>query len=51
MRNGLATDNFGGGKGIELIPFQATEVIIGIPAFEKRNIPATPTALPTGHSW
>src|ERR1700722_16906242 len=25
MRNGLATDNFGGGKGIELIPFQNTE--------------------------
>ena len=39
MRNGLATDNFGGGKGIELIPFQSTEVIVGVPAFLKRNIP------------
>ena len=38
-RNGLATDNFGGGKGIELIPFQSTEVIVGVPAFLKRNIP------------
>ncbi len=38
-RDGLATDNFGGGKGIELIPFQNTEVIIGVPAFLKRNIP------------
>ena len=38
-RDGLATDNFGGGKGIELIPFQNAEVIIGVPAFLKRNIP------------
>ena len=38
-RNGLATDNFGGGKGIELIPFRNTEVIIGVPAFLKRNMP------------
>ena len=38
-RNGLATDNFGGGKGMELIPFQNTEVIIGVPAFLKRNMP------------
>jgi hypothetical protein len=39
MRDGLATDNFGGGKGIELIPFQNTEVILGVPAFLKRNMP------------
>lgn len=38
-RNGIATDNFGGNRGIELIPFQDTEVIVGIPGFEKRNIP------------
>jgi hypothetical protein len=38
-RNGLATDNFGSGKGIELIPFQSTEVIIGVPPFLKRNMP------------
>jgi hypothetical protein len=39
MRDGVATDNFGAGKGIELIPFQNTEVIVGIPGFEKRNMP------------
>src|ERR1700691_3768648 len=39
MRDGVAVDNFGAGKGIELIPFQNTEVIVGIPAFLKRNIP------------
>ncbi|MGO9800081.1 MAG: hypothetical protein ACLPQ0_11520, partial [Candidatus Binatus sp.] len=38
-RDGLATDNFGGSKGIELIPLQNTEVIVGIPGFLKRNIP------------
>jgi len=30
-QNGQATDNFGGSKGLELIPFQNTEVILGIP--------------------
>jgi len=38
-KNGLATDNFGGGKGLELIPFQATEIIVGMPPFLKRNMP------------
>src|SRR5208283_4877605 len=38
-RDGLATDNFGGGKGIELIPFQNAEVIIGVPAYLSRNMP------------
>src|SRR5271169_4059500 len=37
MRDGVATDNFGAGKGIELIPFQKTEVIVGIPGVQKRN--------------
>jgi hypothetical protein len=37
--NGLAIDNFGGGKGIEVIPQEHTEVIVGIPAFLKRNMP------------
>jgi hypothetical protein len=31
--HGAATDNFGGGKGLELIPFQNTEIILGIPAW------------------
>jgi hypothetical protein len=30
---GLATNNFGGSKGLELIPFQNTEVILGVPAW------------------
>jgi len=38
-RDGLATDNFGAGKGLELIPFQDTEVIVGIAPFQKRNMP------------
>ena len=39
MRDGVATNNFGAGKGVELIPFQNTEVIIGVPGFLTRNTP------------
>ena len=35
--HGAATDNFGGGKGIELIPYQNIEVILGIPAWIAHN--------------
>jgi hypothetical protein len=35
--HGAATDNFGGGKGIELIPYQNIEVILGIPAWVAHN--------------
>jgi len=35
--HGATTDNFGGGKGLELIPFQNTEVILGIPAWIAHN--------------
>lgn len=35
--HGVATDNFGGGKGLELIPFQNTEIILGIPARIAHN--------------
>ncbi|MGO9606809.1 MAG: hypothetical protein ACLQAT_26035 [Candidatus Binataceae bacterium] len=38
-KNGLAIDNFGGGKGLELIPEEHIETIIGMPAFLKRNDP------------
>jgi hypothetical protein len=34
---GQATDNFGGGKGLELIPFQNTEIILGVPAWIAHN--------------
>jgi hypothetical protein len=29
--------NFGGGKGLEIIPSERTEVIVGVPPFEERN--------------
>ena len=35
--HGVATDNFGGGKGLELIPFQNVEVILGVPAWIAHN--------------
>ncbi len=38
-RDGVATDNFGAGKGIELIPQENIETIIGVPAFLNRNTP------------
>src|SRR5215831_4967990 len=43
-QNGQATDNFGGGKGLELIPFQNTEVILGVPPWIAHNgTPQEPT--------
>lgn len=40
---GRNVTNFGGGKGLELIPFDRTEVIIGIPPYLSRNFSsATP---------
>jgi hypothetical protein len=35
--HGVATDNFGGGKGLELIPFENTEIILGAPAWIAHN--------------
>jgi hypothetical protein len=35
----IAVDNFGGSKGIELIPEEHTEIIIGIPGFLNRSKP------------
>jgi len=32
-------NSYGGGKGLEFIPFQNTEVIVGIPAYQTHNIP------------
>jgi hypothetical protein len=34
---GHALDNYGGGKGLELIPFDPVELIIGVPAWETEN--------------
>src|SRR5689334_24228207 len=41
----VTLDNWGGGKGLELIPTLNTEVIIGVPAYQVRD---TPTAHVTG---
>jgi len=38
-QNGVATDNFSGGKGLELIPEGHTELYIGMPSFLKRTYP------------
>jgi hypothetical protein len=35
--HGIATDNFGAGRGVELIPFQNTEIILGVPAWIAHN--------------
>lgn len=37
MKHGVTTDNFGGGKGLELIPFQNVEIILGVPAWIAHN--------------
>ena len=33
MQHGASTINFGGGKGLELIPWDTVEVILGVPAY------------------
>jgi hypothetical protein len=38
-RDGLAIDNYGNVKGLELIPYQDIEVIIGMPGWLSRNTP------------
>ncbi len=35
--NGAETINYGGGKGLELIPTTTNEVLINVPAFEQRS--------------
>lgn len=37
MPHGVTTDNFGAGKGLELIPFNNTEFILGVPAWIAHN--------------
>ena len=36
---GVTLDNYGGGKGLEVIPTLNTEVIIGVPAYDIRETP------------
>lgn len=40
--NGITTENFGGGKGLELIPFQNVEVLLNPPPYIAHNNPAIP---------
>lgn len=39
---GVTTNNYGGGKGLELIPAERIEVIINVPAYLDHNNPAVP---------
>ena len=39
MQHGETTTNFGSGKGLELIPWYNTEVILGIPNYEAHEYP------------
>lgn len=36
-KHGVTVDTFGGGKGLELIPFQNVEIILGVPAWNAYN--------------
>ena len=52
--HGQATDNFGGGKGLELIPCQNVELILGVPAWIAHNghIPhPTKKEMPATDGW
>jgi hypothetical protein len=45
---GVRLDNYGGGKGLELIPSENTEIIVGMPAYQDQS---TPKASSTGTGW
>ena len=38
---GITTDNYDGGKGLELIPFEKVEVIFNVPPYIEHNNPTT----------
>jgi hypothetical protein len=42
--NNVDLDNYGGGKGLELIPTENTEVILGVPAYQTRTTRAGKTS-------
>lgn len=46
--NGVTVSNYGGGKGIEVIPSENTEVILGIPGYINQT---TAKAASTGTGW
>lgn len=52
--HGVTEDTFGGGKGLELIPYQNIEIILGVPAWNAYNgtpQPATATKKPDTDGW
>jgi hypothetical protein len=49
--DGATTENYGGSKGLELIPAKNTEVIIGIPPLSSTTIPSRRTAGATRPFW
>ena len=40
--SGITSENYGGGKGLELIPFQNVEVLLNLPPYIAHNNPAVP---------
>lgn len=48
---GVTTNNYDGGKGLELIPFEKVEVIFSVPPTSITIIPPTKTASAMFHSW
>jgi hypothetical protein len=51
---GQATDNFGDSKGLELIPFENVEIILGVPGWIAHNgriLPATKKKSPDTDGW
>jgi hypothetical protein len=52
--HGVTSDNFGGSKGLELIPWENTEISLGIPAWIAHNgaiQPSSKTSTPPGDGW
>jgi hypothetical protein len=43
LGNGGTLDNFGGGKGLELIPAEPIEVIVGVPPYIEKSVPGKST--------
>ena len=43
LGNGGTLDNFDGGKGLELIPEEHIEVIVGAPPYIEKSVPGKPT--------
>ncbi len=54
MRQGRTIDNYGGSKGLELIPFQNTEIILGVPGWIShggKKIHATARRVAPSDGW